>query len=377
VGSSPYDLPLAHLAFCDTLLVFDHVKHTIKIVAHARLDGDVDAEYAAATQRIDQVLERLRGAQPLNAADAFLADVPPKMPRAPIAQSNMTRDRYETMVRTAKEYIAAGDVFQVVLAQRFSVPTSASALAIYRALRMVNPSPYMYLLDFGDYQIVGSSPELLVLVDGDQVSTHPIAGSRPRGATSEEDKRLEEELLANEKERAEHVMLVDLGRNDVGRVCRPGTVRVDDLMSVERYSHIMHIVSNVVGELRSDYRPIDALRACFPAGTVSGAPKIRAMQIISELEPEGRGAYAGAIGFFGYNGNVETAITIRTAVVQNGVAHVQAGGGIVADSDPAAEYQESATKAQALLTSIHLAGDLAARAKAAERALVPSGDQHA
>jgi anthranilate synthase component 1 len=216
----------------------------------------------------------------------------------------------------------------------------------------------MYLLDFGDYQLIGSSPELLVLVDGIQATTHPIAGSRPRGPTPDEDVELEQELLANEKERAEHVMLVDLGRNDLGRVCAPGTVRVDDLMSIERYSHIMHIVSHVTGELRSDLRPIDALRACFPAGTVSGAPKIRAMQIISELEPDGRGAYAGAIGFFGYNGNMETAITIRTAVLRDGVAHVQAGGGIVADSDPTAEYQESVSKAQALLTSIRLAGDL-------------------
>jgi anthranilate synthase component 1 len=268
------------------------------------------------------------------------------------------------MVRTAKEYIAAGDIFQVVLAQRFSVPTSASALAIYRALRVVNPSPYMYLLDFGDYQLIGSSPELLVLVDGDTVVVHPIAGTRPRGTTPERDAELEQELINNEKERAEHVMLVDLGRNDVGRVCRPGTVQVDNLMSIERYSHIMHIVSNVTGELRPDLRPVDALRACFPAGTVSGAPKIRAMQIISELEPDGRGAYAGAIGFFGYNGNLETAITIRTAVLRDGVAHVQAGGGIVADSEPTAEFQESVAKAQALLTSIRLAGDLTQRVAA-------------
>jgi anthranilate synthase component 1 len=273
----------------------------------------------------------------------------------------MTRDHYETMVRTAKEYIAAGDIFQVVLAQRFAVPTAASALAIYRALRVINPSPYMYLLDFGDYQLIGSSPELLVLVDGDQVSTHPIAGSRPRGATLEQDLALETELLANEKERAEHVMLVDLGRNDVGRVSQPGTVRVDQLMSIERYSHIMHIVSNVSGRLQPALRPIDALRACFPAGTLSGAPKIRAMQIISELEPEGRGAYGGAIGYFGYTGNLETAITIRTAVLKDGVAHVQAGGGIVADSDPAAEYQESVSKAQALLTAVQLASTLGAQ----------------
>jgi anthranilate synthase component 1 len=226
----------------------------------------------------------------------------------------------------------------------------------------------MYLLDFGNYQLVGSSPELLVRVEDGLVSYHPIAGTRPRGATPEEDVRLERELLDSEKERAEHIMLVDLGRNDVGRVSAPGTVRVDDLMSIERYSHIMHIVSNVTGVLRSDVRPIDALRACFPAGTVTGAPKIRAMQIISELEPDGRGAYAGAIGYFGYNGNLETAITIRTAVVKDGVAYVQAGGGIVADSDPAAEWQESVSKAQALITSIHLAGELAERTRGLARA---------
>ncbi|HZT06641.1 MAG TPA: anthranilate synthase component I [Chloroflexota bacterium] len=358
---APYDLPLGQLAICDTLVVFDHVKHTIKVVSHVPLQGDVRAEYAAAVERIDAVVARLRTAEPLASGDAVLADVPSRPLRAPVADSNMPRSAFEEHVSTAKDYIAAGDIFQVVLAQRFAVRTRASALAIYRALRMVNPSPYMYLLDFGDYQLVGSSPELLVLVDGDQVSTHPIAGSRPRGATREEDDALERELLANEKERAEHVMLVDLGRNDIGRVCVPGTVHVDNLMSVERYSHVMHIVSNVVGRLRKDLRPIDALRACFPAGTLSGAPKIRAMQIISELEPEGRGAYGGAIGFFGYNGNLETAITIRTAIVRDGVAHVQAGAGIVADSDPAAEYDECVSKAQALLTSVQLAEGLTAR----------------
>ena len=359
VGPPPYDLPLAHLAFCDTLVVFDHLKHTIKVVAHARLDRDIDAEYLAATARIDELVARLRLAPALEQRYGVVADVPSLPLRAPIPASNMTRERYEEMVRTAKEYIAAGDIFQVVLAQHFSVPTDASALQIYRALRLVNPSPYMYLLDFGDHQLIGSSPELLVLVDSGLVTTHPIAGSRPRGATPDEDARLQAELLANEKERAEHVMLVDLGRNDVGRVSIPGTVAVDDLMSIERYSHIMHIVSHVTGRLRSDCRPIDALRACFPAGTVSGAPKIRAMQIISELEPEGRGAYAGAIGYFGYNGTVETAITIRTAVLKDGVAHVQAGGGIVADSEPTQEYQESVSKAQALLSAIQLAGDMA------------------
>jgi anthranilate synthase component 1 len=285
----------------------------------------------------------------------MLADLPPRGERAVPDETSLSGDQYQEMVRTAKEHIAAGDVFQVVLAQRFSIRTGASALAIYRALRFVNPSPYMYLLDFGDYQLIGSSPELLVLVDGNHISTNPIAGSRPRGATPDDDEELAQELLADEKERAEHVMLVDLGRNDLGRVGDPGSIRVDNLMSIERYSHVMHIVSNVSGSLRPELRPVDALRACFPAGTVSGAPKIRAMQIISELEPEGRGAYAGAIGYFGYGGAVETAITIRTAILKDGVAHVQAGAGIVADSNPAAEHQECQTKAQALLMSVRLA----------------------
>jgi anthranilate synthase component 1 len=354
----PYDLPLAHVAFCDTLVVFDHVTHTIKVVAHLSLDGNVDEEYEAATQRIEAVIARLRARVGDAPAEAMLADLPPGGERAVPDETSMDGARYQAMVRTAKEHIAAGDIFQVVLAQRFSIRTGASALAIYRALRFVNPSPYMYLLDFGNYQIIGSSPELLVLVDRDRISTNPIAGTRPRGATPDDDEEMAQELLDNEKERAEHVMLVDLGRNDLGRVSEPGTVRVDNLMSIERYSHVMHIVSNVSGHLRPELRPVDALRACFPAGTVSGAPKIRAMQIISELEPEGRGAYAGAIGYFGYSGGIETAITIRTAILKDGVAHVQAGAGIVADSDPAAEHQECQTKAQGLLMSVRLADAL-------------------
>jgi anthranilate synthase component I len=352
-----YDVPLAHIAFCDTLVVFDHVTHTIKIVAHLALDGDVAAEYQAATERIETVISQLRSRDE-HRAESMLADLPRRGERAVPDETSMDGEQYQQLVRTAKEYIAAGDIFQVVLAQRFSIRTEATALAIYRALRFVNPSPYMYLLDFGDYQLIGSSPELLVLVDREHVSTNPIAGSRPRGATTDEDDELAQELLADEKERAEHVMLVDLGRNDLGRVSEPGTVRVDNLMSIERYSHVMHIVSNVSGRLSPTLRPVDALRACFPAGTVSGAPKIRAMQIISELEPEGRGAYAGAIGYFGYSGTVETAITIRTAILKDGIVHVQAGAGIVADSDPAAEHRECQTKAQALLMSVRLAEQL-------------------
>jgi len=352
-----YDVPLAHVAFCDTLVVFDHVTHTIKVVAHVALDGDVESEYQAATERIESVIARLRSRDEAR-AESMLADLPRRGERAVPDETSMESEQYQEMVRTAKEYIVAGDIFQVVLAQRFSIRTEATALAIYRALRYVNPSPYMYLLDFGDYQLIGSSPELLVLADRDRVSTNPIAGSRPRGATPDEDDELAQELLADEKERAEHVMLVDLGRNDLGRVSEPGTVRVDNLMSIERYSHVMHIVSNVSGHLSPELRPVDALRACFPAGTVSGAPKIRAMQIVSELEPEGRGAYAGAIGYFGYSGTVETAITIRTAILKDGMVHVQAGAGIVADSDPASEHRECQTKAQALLMSVRLAEQL-------------------
>jgi anthranilate synthase component 1 len=354
----PYGLPLGHLAFCDTLLVFDHVKHTLKVVAHVRLDSDVEQEYRAAAGRIHDVLARLWQAPPLPAAEALLGDVPTSPLWVPIGTSNTTRERYEEIVREAKEYIAAGDIYQVVPSQRFSASTRASALAIYRALRVINPSPYMYLLDFGPYQLVGSSPELVVGVEDRVAVTRPIAGSRPRGSTPQEDARLAEELLADEKERAEHIMLVDLGRNDLGRVCQPGTVRVDDLMFIERYSHVMHIVSHVSGRLRPDLSPVDALRACFPMGTASGAPKIRAMQIISELEQEGRGPYAGAIGYFGYNGNLVAAITLRTLVLNDGLAHVQAGGGVVADSDPSREYEETVSKAQALLAALQLAEEL-------------------
>jgi anthranilate synthase component I len=363
--ADPYGLPLGELAFCDTLLVFDHVRHSIKVVAHASLGGDVDAEYYAACERIELVASRLRTAPALDPSES-LAEIPPLPRGVSIGTSNMTREYYESMVIKAKEHITAGDIFQVVPSQRFSAPTQASALAIYRALRLVNPSPYMYLLDFGAYQLVGSSPELLVGVEDGKVSTHPIAGSRPRGTTPAADAAMEAELQASEKDRAEHIMLVDLGRNDVGRVAEPGTVHVDGLMFIERYSHVMHLVSHVNGDLRADLTPLDALRATFPAGTVSGAPKIRAMQIINELESEGRGPYAGAIGYFGYGGSMETAITIRTLVLKDGVAHVQAGGGVVADSDSGEEYEESVNKAQALLTSLRLAEALIEESPAGE-----------
>jgi anthranilate synthase component 1 len=262
---------------------------------------------------------------------------------------------YRKMVERAREYIAAGDIFQVVLSQRVDIPTPAHPFTIYRALRTVNPSPYMFYLDIGDHHIVGASPELLVRVEDGTVTNHPIAGTRPRGADPDQDAALADELLADEKERAEHIMLVDLGRNDVGRVSKPGSVRVPRLMEIERFSHVMHIVSNVEGEIRDEFSPLDALRACFPAGTVSGAPKVRAMEIIAELEVDRRGVYSGAVGYVSFNGTMDTCIALRTLVYKDGVASLQAGGGIVLDSTPDGEYAECFHKMRALVRAIELA----------------------
>ena len=273
----------------------------------------------------------------------------------PDPQSNFTKSDYEDVVKRAKEYIAAGDIIQVVPSQRFSRPVSVDSFDVYRALRVVNPSPYMYYLKCGGFEIVGASPEMMVRVEDGIVQTVPIAGTRPRGKTTVEDQALEEELLNDPKERAEHVMLVDLGRNDLGRVCEYHTVKVTDLMIIERFSHVMHIVSHVVGKLRENLSAFDVIRACLPAGTLSGAPKIRAMEIIDELETSRRGTYGGAVGYFSFSGSADTAITIRTAVVKDGTAYVQAGGGVVADSDPENEYFETVSKAWALLTAIELA----------------------
>jgi len=273
----------------------------------------------------------------------------------PEFHSNMPRARFEAMVGRIIEYIYAGDAFQVVPSQRWSAPVPVEAFSIYRGLRAVNPSPYMYFLDFGDFQVAGASPEPLLTVKGRHVSTKPIAGTRPRGESPEEDRRIAEELLGDEKERAEHVMLVDLGRNDLGRVCEYGSVTVDELMEIELYSHVMHIVSSVSGTLRAEVGAMDALRSVLPAGTLSGAPKVRAMQIIDELEPVKRGGYGGAVGYLSYGGDLDTAIHIRTVVVKDGVAHVQAGGGTVADSRPAHEYEESVAKARAVMRAIELA----------------------
>ena len=341
----PLGLPEFILMLADTLLVFDHLTHKIKIVSHVHLDGDVDAAYRQATDRIDSLAERLRQPVP--------PETPPVIssPSSPVS-SNLSQAEFESIVSQAKDYIYSGDIIQVVLSQRLAKPTSATPFAIYRALRSVNPSPYMYYLRLGNIYIVGASPELLARVEDGMVSNHPIAGTRPRGESAAQDLALEEELKTDEKERAEHIMLVDLGRNDIGRVSEPGTVEVTQLMDVERYSHVMHLVSHVQGRLRPELSPFDALRACFPAGTVSGAPKIRAMEIIAELEPDKRGPYAGAVGYFDFSGNLDTAIAIRTIVIKDGVAYIQAGAGIVADSVPEREYQESLNKAQALLAAI-------------------------
>jgi len=273
----------------------------------------------------------------------------------PESRANMTREQFESIVERCKEYIFAGDNFQVVPSQRFERDLTVPTFDIHRALRAINPSPYMYYLTFDEVDIIGSSPEILVTEDGGKVTTRPLAGTRRRGATAAEDEAVCAELLADPKERAEHVMLVDLGRNDIGRVCTHGSVRVDELMGLERYSHVIHIVSNVVGDLAPGKDQFDVLRACFPAGTVSGSPKIRAMEIIDEMEPTRRGPYAGAIGYFSYSGNLDTAITIRTIVAKGGKAYVQAGAGIVADSVPANEYEETVSKARALMKAIDLA----------------------
>jgi anthranilate synthase component I len=343
-------LPDMALMLTDVLVTFDHLKHTVTILANADLDAEPDVEraYAIAAQRIAEVRAQLAGPVPRPERLSEPRD-------APTFESNMTRARFEAIVQRIVEYIYAGDAFQVVPSQRWSAAVPVEAFSIYRGLRAVNPSPYMYYLDFGDFQVAGASPEPLLTVHGRHVSTKPIAGTRHRGATPEEDRRIAADLLADEKERAEHVMLVDLGRNDLGRVCEYGTVAVDELMEVESYSHVMHIVSTVSGRLREGVGAMDALRSVLPAGTLSGAPKVRAMQIIDELEPVKRGGYGGAIGYLSYAGDLDTAIHIRTVVVKDGVAHVQAGGGTVADAKPAYEYEESVAKSTAAMRAIELA----------------------
>jgi anthranilate synthase component 1 len=336
------------LMLSDVLVVFDHLKHTITILVNVYADDeDIDGSYAAAIDTIAKARRLLDGPLPPVAPT-------PARPR-PEFSSNMPREQFEAMVARIVEYVHAGDAFQVVPSQRWSADLDADPFSIYRGLRVVNPSPYMYFLDFQDFQIAGASPEPLLTVAGRHISTRPIAGTRPRGADAAEDAAIAEGLLADEKERAEHVMLVDLGRNDLGRVSEYGSVTVDTFMAVETYSHVMHIVSSVSGTLREGVGAMDALRSVLPAGTLSGAPKVRAMQIIDELEPIKRGGYGGAIGYLSYAGDLDTCIHIRTVVIKDGRAHVQAGGGTVADAKPEYEFAESEAKARAVLRAIELA----------------------
>ncbi|CAG7611602.1 Anthranilate synthase component 1 [Paenibacillus solanacearum] len=343
--------------FCDQVIVFDHFKQQLKVIANVHVpqhgtDAEIIAEYEKTCAKIDTTIERLK--RPLPALSMNHQPIPDDVDLGDV-QSNLTKEQFIANVEKAKEYIRAGDIFQVVLSQRFEIETDVSPLHVYRILRTMNPSPYMYCLKMDDEVIVGTSPELLVRVEDEKVETRPIAGTRPRGKTPEEDAALERELLADEKERAEHLMLVDLGRNDLGRVSEFGTVKCDTFMQIEKYSHVMHIVSNVTGKIAKDKDFFDAFISCLPAGTVSGAPKLRAMEIIAELETEARGTYAGAIGYFGFSGNMDTCITIRTIVFKNGKAYVQAGAGIVWDSVPENEYEETRNKAKGMLKSIRTA----------------------
>jgi anthranilate synthase component 1 len=341
-------LPDCYFVFTDTLLIFDRVQHRIKVLCNARVNGEPERAYREALGRIEAVIGGLR--RPFSSAPGL-----PKEPAPVPVTATVDCAGYCAAVERAKEYIAAGDIIQVVLSQRLAAEIHSRPFDLYRALRSLNPSPYMYFLQFEDCQIVGSSPEILVTERRGQVVTRPIAGTVRRGKTPEEDRQQEARLLADPKERAEHVMLVDLHRNDIGRVCEYGTVEVDELLVTEKYSHVIHIVSNVIGKLRKDRDAFDLLRAVFPAGTLSGAPKIRAMEIIDELEPVRRGPYGGAIGYFSFSGDMDTAITIRTFVVQGRTAYLQAGAGIVADSVPENEYQECMSKLGALQRAVEMA----------------------
>ncbi|MBI4762614.1 MAG: anthranilate synthase component I [Chloroflexota bacterium] len=339
-------IPDGIFLLADTIVAFDHARRSLSLIANV-LDGDVES----ANRKLDEIEARIH------------APLPPAQPREvkpSRTRSNMTQGRFEDMVRDAKEFIAAGDIFQVVLSQRFTRETDVEPFDVYRAVRRLNPSPYMFFFDFGMVDgeplfLVGSSPEMFVRLEGRTASLRPIAGTRPRGADSNADAALAQELLADPKERAEHVMLVDLGRNDLGRVCEYGTVRVSDFFTIEKYSHVMHIVSHVEGKLRPELTAFDLVRASFPAGTVSGAPKVRALEIIAELEPDARGAYAGLVGYFGFDGNMDTCLALRTMVAHGSVFNVQAGAGIVADSNPTTEYQETVNKASAMLRAIEMA----------------------
>jgi anthranilate synthase component 1 len=342
--------PDLYLMLVDTLVIFDNVAQSMKVVAHARIDEETDprAAYDGACTRVDELVERLR-------APVVVPPAAAPVPAPPLVRSNFEPHAYEAIVERAKEYIRAGDVIQVVLAQRFECARRADPLNIYRSLRTFNPSPYMFFVRCGPRTVLGASPEVMVRLEGRELTVRPIAGTRPRGTDERQDRELERELCADPKEVAEHIMLVDLGRNDVGRVSRIGTVHVTERLVVERYSHVMHLVSNVRGELADGLDCFDAFRATFPAGTLAGAPKIRAMEIIEELEPVRRGVYGGAVGYFDFSGNMDTAIAIRTMVIEGDTIYAEAGAGIVADSDPEREHAECVNKARALFQAVKLA----------------------
>lgn len=335
----------------DSVLVFDNVNHKIKIICNAYVSHPEKAEdaYNGAVERIEETISRLR--KPLGFYESGGAG----KNGGPELVSNFKPEDYKEAVRKTKEYITAGDIIQAVISQRWKTKLDVDPFDLYRALRVLNPSPYMFYLKTGTETLVGSSPEVMVRVEDGEVESRPIAGTKPRGKTEAEDRVLEEELLSDPKERAEHIMLVDLARNDLGRISETGTVKVDELMVVERYSHVMHIVSNVISRLRADKDAFDVVKATFPAGTLSGAPKVRAMEIIEEMEPSRRGAYGGAVGYFSFSGNMDTCITIRTFVIKDGQIFIQAGAGIVADSDPEREYQETVNKVKALVRAIEVA----------------------
>jgi anthranilate synthase component 1 len=350
----PHDdrrLPDLCFGFFDQMVLFDHITKVVSVVVLAHVDrADLQACYRRAADRVDQIVEKLSHGRD----DLDIADIRMDGDTSRTFESNFTPDRFAAAVEKCKAYIRAGDFFQVVISQRLMTKTTAGPLDIYRTLRVVNPSPFMVYLPTPTVTLIASSPEIMVRVENGRITTRPLAGTRRRGQTEDEDRRLAEELLADPKERAEHIMLVDLGRNDVGRVSKFNTVRLSDVMTVERYSHVMHITSNVAGELRDRLTPLDALRACLPAGTVSGAPKVRAMEVIDEIEPHRRGPYAGAIGYVDFTGNMDTCIALRTLVMIGQTAYIQAGAGIVYDSDPASEYQETLNKARGLLTAVEV-----------------------
>jgi len=372
---SGLDIPEAVFMMTDTILIFDHVRHSIFVVSHAAVNGDTDAAYERATSKIEEVIDRLE--QPVPSSGARRNFLPtsgftsrdPNLDYSSVGHPdqspieggeitgqpyipNMSREYYGEAIAKSKQAIEEGEVIQIVFSQRLARRTPVKPFDMYRSLRAINPSPYMFFLELDGFEIVGASPELLTQVIDGKMAVHPIAGTRPRGTTPEHDDELEQELINDEKEVAEHVMLLDLGRNDVGRVSKPGSVNVEQSFEIERYSHVMHIVSHVTGELSDEYDMFDAMKAAFPAGTVSGAPKVRAMQLIAELEPDKRGPYSGAVGYFSYTGNMDTAISLRTMVMKDGVAYLQAGGGIVADSDTQMEYEETLHKMGALMRAI-------------------------